>query len=218
MSAEEAHGRISKEPEVETYTWENPKTGEKVQVPVGIDPGWAYNPGKSYLSWAKEIETKPLENQKTWKDFGRPDLRTVPENMRVTAPSLLKAGKTKDDAIAILASALEMGGKPFITINTIDNDIAILSRETLPHLIEKRQDARERYARYIIPTLQNPYEVYLTEYPDGLRKRYIGLFSGKENLMIIIRMNRDGSLLWNIIQAKDKRMNNMRVGWLLYGK
>jgi len=25
--------------------WENTRTGETVQVPVGIDPGWDYNPG-----------------------------------------------------------------------------------------------------------------------------------------------------------------------------
>lgn len=36
--------------------------------------------------------------------------------------------------------------------------------------------------------------------------------------MVVVRINRDGSLLWNVIQAKDKRMNNMRVRWLLYGK
>jgi len=28
-----------------TVPWENTRTGETVQVPVGIDPGWDYNPG-----------------------------------------------------------------------------------------------------------------------------------------------------------------------------
>lgn len=34
-------------PPVQTREWTNPRTGEVLQVPVGIDPGWAYNPGKS---------------------------------------------------------------------------------------------------------------------------------------------------------------------------
>lgn len=28
-----------------TVPWENTRTGETIQVPVGIDPGWDYNPG-----------------------------------------------------------------------------------------------------------------------------------------------------------------------------
>ena len=38
---------INRSPKVETYEWTNPKTGEVTDVPKGIDPGWAYNPGKS---------------------------------------------------------------------------------------------------------------------------------------------------------------------------
>nr|DAK87828.1 MAG TPA: minor capsid component [Caudoviricetes sp.] len=38
--------KVSDDPEDEgTVTWVNPATGEVVDVPVGIDPGWAYNPG-----------------------------------------------------------------------------------------------------------------------------------------------------------------------------
>jgi SPP1 gp7 family putative phage head morphogenesis protein len=34
-------------PPTETLQWVNPRTGEVRQVPVGIDPGWDYNVGKS---------------------------------------------------------------------------------------------------------------------------------------------------------------------------
>lgn len=30
--------------------WRNPRTGEVTKVPAGIDPGWAYNPGKAALT------------------------------------------------------------------------------------------------------------------------------------------------------------------------
>lgn len=32
-------------PKSDTYNWTNPRTGQTLAVPVGIDPGWAYNPG-----------------------------------------------------------------------------------------------------------------------------------------------------------------------------
>ncbi len=36
------------EPEDEgTVAWRNPATGDVTEVPVGIDPGWAYNPGNT---------------------------------------------------------------------------------------------------------------------------------------------------------------------------
>jgi len=84
--------------------------------------------------------------------------------------------------------------------------------------VGKQTDLRERYANYLIPALTDPYEIYLTQYEDGLRERYIGLFTGKENLLVIVRLNKDGSLLWNIMQANDRSMNKQRVGALLYGK
>lgn len=46
----------------------------------------------------------------------------------------------------------------------------------------------------------------------------IGLFKGARDLMVVLRVNLDGSLMWNIMQAKSLDMNKHRVGVLLYGK
>ncbi|MBR0681922.1 hypothetical protein GXW74_15615 [Roseomonas eburnea] len=35
-------------PRIETRPWTNPRTGEEHQVPVGIDPGFDYNPGEAW--------------------------------------------------------------------------------------------------------------------------------------------------------------------------
>lgn len=37
--------KVSDAPDGGTVTWVNPATGEVMDVPEGIDPGWAYNPG-----------------------------------------------------------------------------------------------------------------------------------------------------------------------------
>jgi len=212
--------KVSKTPKVKTYEWINKKTGEVIDVPEGIDPGWAYNPGKAHLLWdTTPKRVKVVPGQKTWRDFGRPDLRDVPETLKTPAPELLPAGRTLEEAEDLLAHAVGLKeGQQFVVIDTADNDMAIVHRARLKHMVEKRKDARERYAKYIIPTLTDPFEIWLTDYEDGLRKQYIGLFTGKENLLVVIRLQRDGSILWNIMQAKDKDMNKHRIGWLLWGK
>jgi len=39
---------VSDSPKIETTPWVNPHTGQVHQVPVGIDPGFGYNPGKAW--------------------------------------------------------------------------------------------------------------------------------------------------------------------------
>lgn len=81
-------------------------------------------------------------------------------------------------------------------------------------MVEKRSDARERFANYILPTLEKPFEVWLKQHEDGkLRENYIGLFrDAKYSLLVVVRINRDGSLMWNIMQRKDRDMDKLRDG------
>jgi hypothetical protein len=54
-------------PKIETRQWVNRRTGEVSQVPVGIDPGWEYNPGQvsrvrqAARQWAEKIAAAPPE-------------------------------------------------------------------------------------------------------------------------------------------------------------
>jgi hypothetical protein len=141
----------------------------------------------------------------------------VPESQRLVAPALLPGGKTQEEAEAILAKALGLDTRPLVAVATPIERV-FLKRELLAHLVEKTENARERYANFILPTLQSPFEIYRTEYEDGFRDRYIGLFTGKNDLLTVVRINKDGSLLWNIMQTDDRRMNKQRVGELLFPK
>ena len=78
---------------------------------------------------------------------------------------------------------------------------------------------RERYANFIVPTLESPFEVWAVEYVGGqVRNRYIGLFQGERDFLVSVRVNLDGSVVWNVMQADDKQMNGRRVGTLIYDK
>lgn len=41
-----AHPVMTKAPAPEYYDWTDKSTGRTHKIPVGIDPGWDYNPGK----------------------------------------------------------------------------------------------------------------------------------------------------------------------------
>jgi len=106
-------------------------------------------------------------------------------------------------------------GQLMRTVTTPIEQLAIRA-ELLPHIVEKLENARERYANFIIPALEDPFEVWLTPYDDGTyRKRYIALFEGRNDLLIVVRENRDGALLWelyNVLNANSKRLNSLRQG------
>jgi SPP1 gp7 family putative phage head morphogenesis protein len=213
---------VTQRPDNSTEMKKNPRTGEMAAYPAGIDPSWDYNPGKAYLEWDNRKGAGPMQllpDQKTWKDYGRPDLRDVPAAERINAPELLEPGKDAGEATRILAGAFGLSEKKkFLDVATADEDIALIHLDQLPHMVAKRLNQRERYANFILPALQNPYEIWLTDFEDGLRKQYIGVFTGKNDLAVSVRLNRDGSIVWNMMQTKDKKMNDHRQGTLIHKK
>ena len=78
--------------------------------------------------------------------------------------------------------------------------------------------ARERYAQFVLPTLMSPDEVWSTAYDDGTRRRrFIKLFAtAKYDIMVVVRQEPNGDVLWNIITRERKGMNKLRTGELLY--
>lgn len=238
LTVEDSNGRMELV-EVPVGRDLRPTTAAVYTTPEGAkvrtDPGWAYNPGKSWPLFDKaghlpdctgasfaEKDGKPgciriVAGQPDWKSQGRPDLRTVPASLRQDAPQLLPRAASQAEARDMMARALGLDRSPMVEVKTPVGKM-FMRHELLTHMVEKTEHGRERYANFILPTFENPFEVYLTEYEDGFRERYLGLFKGKNDLMVVARVNQDGSLFWNMMQADDKSMNKQRVGKLLHGK
>ena len=70
----------------------------------------------------------------------------------------------------------------------------------------------------LLPTLMTPDAVWAAAYDDGTkRRRFIKLFTGgKYDIMVVVRQEPNGDVLWNIINRDRKDMNNLRVGALEY--
>lgn len=107
-------------------------------------------------------------------------------------------------------------------------DNVILRKEHLGHIIKEGKGHREQFANYILPTLQTPLEVWLTETERHTpankkqriyRRRFITLFEddkAKQGL-VVAQENKDGSILWTFVPSSNQRkLDKHRTGFLLY--
>lgn len=222
--------------------WRNPATGAIEKIPDGIDPGFDYNPGTTGRSQAFEAMVqaklarmlpavaeaastagvlpprvaKEVPGQDNWVTLGLTDLRDMPPSM--AAPNLLAPGATVQDAVQVLREALDVPTNGARFVETPTGLVAIFDK-LLSHVVEKRLDRRERFGSFVLPTLQQPDEVWETAYDDATtRRRFIKLFSdSKYDLLVIVREGPDGAVLWNVLNRGRKAMNTMRTGRLVHG-
>jgi hypothetical protein len=180
---------------------------------------WDYDPSNPNQPWDNQ-STPAIEQQPDYKTRKRPDLDDVDEKYLDNAPDLLPAGATREEALEIMSKAI-LGENESIKIDTPVGKV-LFTKQLLAHAVEKREQRRERYANYVISTLSNPYEVYLTKYADGSRRmHYIGMFRDKEGqrkTFLAITLMRDGGIFWNAMSAKSKYLNKSRKGWLIHEK
>lgn len=186
------------------------------------DAGFSYNPGVVWLEdTAGDLPGAPqIAHATNWKTLGLPDLRHVPTSERLPRPPILKAAESAKEAEALLAATLGFTAEALSVVVATPLGERIILRDKLRHMVEKRDNTRERYAGYVLPTLQQPFEVWLSEHQDGkLRENYFSLFKNDDHsVLVVVRVNHDGSLVWNVMQRSLKRMNEKREGWLIWQK
>jgi len=194
-----------------------------------IPPEWQYNPGKAYPAWdnSQPADYIIVPGQKTFRDFKRLPAKEIKERMPSPEkfPSFESVGLQK--MINLIKEEFELKFRDWSLIDTYDNDQSLFTLNHAMHLLNKA-DGRERYIPYIKATLQNPYEIYLTEYADKndntkreLRKTYIGLFvddETNEDIFIVLNMMGDSSVFWNMFKREKGKIDKLRTGELLYGR
>ncbi|MGN0008163.1 MAG: PBECR2 nuclease fold domain-containing protein [Desulfovibrionaceae bacterium] len=158
--------------------------------------------------------TAILPGQLTFADYGLPKAKAIPREELAESPAHLLEAKTRESATEQLTAALGLEGEKSRVVETPVGLVG-LQRDLVRHMVQKEQDGRERYANFVLPTLEAPSEVWLTAYGDGYRRRYIRFFRDS-NMMIVVRVNRDGSLFWNGMKMRDVNIDKNRMGILLF--
>jgi SPP1 gp7 family putative phage head morphogenesis protein len=220
----------------------NSRTGEVSRVPVGIDPGFDYNAGIAKgkalaLAEAAKLRAANAElakaaqaaglaapniarevgGQSDWQSLGLADLRAMTPGAQ--APEMLPGAQSVEAAKSLLRAVLGVPVEASRAVMTPVGRVTILD-DLLEHVVEKRTDARERYANFVLPTLMAPDEVWQTSYDDNtVRLRFIKMFSGaKYDILVVVNQLPNGQIVWNVMNRTRKDMNAIRVGTLLHQK
>lgn len=166
-------------------------------------------------------QTKP--SLLSYKEYGLPSLAKIDRERLEISPARLQKEGTQAAAVETLSKILLPTKKSRI-IQTPVTEV-IIDRELITHIIQHhpRAEARERYAHFILPTLERPLEIWMTPEKDEkgyYKKRYyfIKLFREKKhNLFVVVKLLRDAAFVWTVI--KRDRVNSLdkkREGVLLY--
>ena len=194
-----------------------------------MTPDWNHNPGNAqFLSdlAGKQFQS-PVPGGKTYRDFNLPDADKTPASLIPPAPPRLPHGKDQDAQLKIIEDAVGMKENDIRVVRTPGRlDDVVIRKKQLPHLLEKQR--REQWANYILPTLEDPLEVWLSPVklkPSGkivYRRHFITLFddAGKtRGALAVAQENKDSSLLWTFFQGRNfKYLDRKRKGVLLYRK
>ena len=162
---------------------------------------------------------KALDGLQTFKELGLKDLRNLDAEERRDQLDEIAAGSTAEEALALLEQHMGFSS-PEMTVlvkTTHIGDMSIV-RDKLAHIVEKRVDARERYVKLALDTLEQPYEIWETMYDDGMvRYIFIGTYKQKQQMLVVVAPW-DGKVLWNFMHTEAKGLNKHRRGNLLYSR
>lgn len=137
--------------------------------------------------------------------------------MRSQAVEEVPAATSHEEAIEVTARHLGFID-PAITSVTVDTPMGKvrIERHSIYHIVEKRQDARERYVRMALDTLTGPFEVWKVAFTDGTdRLAYIGAYETKRQMLVSVAYV-DGRILWNFMHTDARALNKHRHGTLVY--
>jgi len=211
--------------------------------PLMPDRGWGGQPKRlAELMDDQSVKSqvwREVKDQKGPEPLGRLPEKKIPQADLPPAPAVLDrlqdymaANKvSRDEALKYFEDQYRfaMGISPNESMSVLrdpDGGAVTVDLRALAHMMRKRPEARERYIPYLRETIENPYEIILTEYESAggdrtHRKKYVKIYQAKRRLGIIItaEIGKDGSVIWNILNTSQGKIDKRRKGArVLYGK
>lgn len=206
-------------------TWRNDRTGETVRVPRGIDPGFAYNPGKAPRGWTKGTDEKevPLANLKTWADLGLPPIRDLRQGEAVERWHDLKGIEDADARYVQLFGT----GRP-VEVKDPTGAQVTFDPKYMEHLYRSGGLARLSFLPRAKQTVEAPTEIWLVPHrvPTAnrvgnqpgevvMRKVYIGAFEGRDlGYAVVAHRTREGFVAWTLVPVRE--LDGKRQGYRVW--
>ena len=189
-----------------------------------VDKDWAYDVRKGAFdnfqedlcidgyNAKKKCKVYIEPNQPTFKDYNLPSVKDISDLPK--PPRLIKKAKTKKEAFETLKKEI-LGDKQEVKVKTPIGDV-LIEENGLRHISKAN---REQYAKFIIPTLKEPDEIYRTAYSDKKKRYHFFKFYKIKNkaAFSVVRINRDGSIFVTFFIPEDlDYIDRRRVGILLH--
>lgn len=218
-------------PEIEMIDFKNPTTGIVEKVPIGIDPGFAYNPADA--AWGRSLNKKLIDQSElgkftdikplTFKDYERP--ATLPLDSTKTIP-FVKAATNEDELKSYLAKAI--GGEDAYMVNPLGENI-YLSQAITDHIMEdaaKRLNGRELYFPFIKELIEDPYEIWV----NFAREEATGRVLARQKYVKRIQISKSKTIglvadsinnMWTgltFFTGNQASADKLRFGRLIYGR
>jgi SPP1 gp7 family putative phage head morphogenesis protein len=217
-----------------------------IQVPEGIDPGFAYNVGEA--AWGGyAIEERAKDGWKPMAKFGQiapsqddpgpmPAARARPVALAPRLPDFDRTGMTPDEIKSRLTDQLierivALTGDPFaLTRDPTGEEIMIDAKLLAEHLAKKLanepENRRERYLPLMLDALRNPTEIWqgFEQLPNGrvrLARRYLAMIADGDGKTMLIRFVTQvlGGVFRSYTffpQSEVKNLKNLRSGLRIY--
>jgi len=217
-------------PTIDTRPWYNPRTGEVIHVPEGIDPGFGYNVGREHM---RSLVPPPSSGPLTVPAINPPATTTMPPP-RVADPGRLLPGAREAGALTetgyVERFLAEFGAtidRPALYLDAVGDPLVIgadMFRQPRGDLKVTKRD-RERSLLLLADALKSPDEIWwqwVQHAQTGrwfLTRRYLARFDvgGKGTpTLLTFRVGPDG---WEGVTAFSPTANNLanqRAGVLAY--
>ncbi len=190
---------VSADPDVATRPWVNNRTGEVSQVPVGIDPGFGYNPGRGRLA---SLTPPPLDRPLSTIYTGDPAAVPPPPARPIDPARLLPQGLAPEQyARAFLREFGADIGRPVVWKDALGEPMVI--SDSLFRYVDGRWKVTKRQNRgttilALADALRDPDEIWwqwqeLHSGGTALRRRYLrrATIDGQD-LMLVFEIGKDG--------------------------
>lgn len=217
---------VSPEPPDERYEWVNPKTGEALTVPKGIDPGFDYSVGLNHygqqLSDKAMAQWRAIKNDAweqltpgTWQTAKLAERLPVMPAPAALAPHVENMAQLTDNITKIIGASevvWQQGPLP-VYVNA-----ATLAK----HIIDDK--GRAPYVAWLPDLLTRPSEVWASfERHKGtgkvaLRIRMLKVYQDKKGraLLLVTQVNKGLIEAWTLIPISGMGyVNNQRRGMLI---
>lgn len=208
-------------PEMRTVV--NGRTGEIQQVPRGVDPGFAYNPGQARM---RALTPPPLDRPLSVPYAGVPAKVPMPKPRPAPASADLPADASEQDLVRNFLSQFGADiGRP-VMHEDVSGESLVIGEDLFKDRSggsKVKKFGRDKYLPLLAATIQSPDEIWhvweqRNNLPPVLRRRYITRFDdGRSQAVAVFDTGKDGWTGVTVFQSTDRSyIEKQRRGTLVY--